>query len=56
MYYVSLALKEEHRLCVFKNSVSEEVFGPKREEVKAAAKTCTTISFTICTPHQLPFG
>ena len=52
----SLTLKEEHRLRVFMNTVSEKVFGPKREEVQEAAKTCITISFTICSPLQLPVG
>jgi hypothetical protein len=29
----SLALREEHRLCVFENSVLRRIFGTKRDEV-----------------------
>jgi hypothetical protein len=28
-----LTVREEHRLCVFKNRVLRKIFGPKRDEI-----------------------
>jgi hypothetical protein len=52
----SLTLKEEHILRVFKNRVLRRIFGPKRNEITEAYRSCTMGRFIICTHHQILLG
>jgi hypothetical protein len=50
---LSLALREEFRLRVFKNRVLRRVFGSERDEVTRGGENCITRSFMICTLLQV---
>jgi hypothetical protein len=50
---LSLALREEHRLRVFKNRDLRRIFGPKKDEFTGS---CAVWSFIICTHPQISLG
>jgi hypothetical protein len=49
---LSLALKEEHRLRMFKNRVLGKIFGPKREEVTGDWRRMHTVE--LCNLYDSP--
>jgi hypothetical protein len=49
----SLALRTEHRLCVFENRVLRRIFGPKRDEVTGERRKLHMRNLMTCTPHQI---
>jgi hypothetical protein len=51
--YLSLTLRKERRLRVFKNRVLRGIFGSKRDEVTGEWENFIMKSLMICTPHPL---
>jgi len=49
-------LGSEHKLWVFENRVLRKIFGPKREEETGSGENYITMSFMICTAHQILLG
>jgi hypothetical protein len=43
-------------LSVFKHRVLRKIFGPKRDNVTWGGEDCITMSFVICSPHQILLG
>jgi len=50
---LSLNLREERRLRVFKNRVLRRIFGPKRDEVRGKEENFLMRSLMICIPHPI---
>jgi len=47
---------EKNKFRVFENRALRKVFGPKRYEVAGDWRRLMTLSFMICTAHQILFG
>ena len=51
-----LELWEECRPRVLVIRVLRRIFGPKRDEVEWSGEDYITMSFILCTTHQISFG
>ena len=52
----SLTVRQECRLRVFENKVLRRLSGPKTDEITREQKNCITMTFMLCTSHQISFG
>jgi hypothetical protein len=50
---LSLALREDQRLRVFKNRVLRKTFGSKIDAVRGNRGDCIMRSFVICAAHKI---